>query len=114
MPGLDRSGPIMGSGPMTGGRRGLCGNTGSGYNIRMAYGRGLGMRRGFRAGFEPGRGWGRGFGPRFIEGPRPYGYEYPVNRSVEIEMLKAAAVAMQASLAAVQKRIAELETDDKK
>ena len=103
MPGLDRSGP-MGSGPMTGGRRGLCGNAGSGYGTPMAYGRGLGMRRGFRAGFGPGRGWGGGFGPRFMDGPKPYGYDYAANWSHEIEMLKAEAGALQASLAAVQKK----------
>lgn len=112
MPGFDRSGP-MGSGPMTGGRRGLCGNAGSGYDTPMGYGRGLGMRRGFRAGFAPGRGGGRGFGPRLMAGPRPYGYNYPANWSDEIEMLKAEAGAMQASLTAVQKRIAELEKDSK-
>ena len=33
MPGLDRSGP-MGSGPMTGGRRGLFGNAGSDYAMQ--------------------------------------------------------------------------------
>ncbi len=116
MPGLDRSGP-MGSGPMTGGRRGLCGQAGSGYNapVRggMGYGRGPGMSRGPRTGFGPGRGWGRGYGLRSYDNPRPFAYDSPASQSDEIEMLKADANAMQASLAAVQKRIAELETDDK-
>jgi hypothetical protein len=48
-----------------------------------------------------------------MAGPRPYGYDYPANQSNEIEMLKAEAGAMQASLTAVQKRIAELEKDSK-
>jgi hypothetical protein len=116
MPGLDRRGP-MGSGPMTGGRRGLCTNAGSRYDMPVSvgfgYGRGLGMRRGLRGGFGPGRGAGRGFGWRFTENPRLYGDDYPASQANEMEMLKAEANAMQASLAAVQKRITELEADSK-
>lgn len=116
MPGLDRSGP-MGTGPMTGGRRGLCGQAGSGYNAPvcggMRYGRDPGMWRGPRTGFGPGRGWGRGYGLRFNGNPRPFTYDYSGSQFDEIETLKAEANAMQASLAAVQKRIAELETDEK-
>jgi len=116
MPGLDRRGP-MGYGPMTGGRRGLCGNADSGYDAPayggMGYGRGFGIRRGFRTEFGPGRGRGRGFGLRFSGSPRQFGYDNPASPSDEIEMLKSEANAMQASLAAVQKRIAELENDDK-
>lgn len=116
MPGLDRRGPL-GSGPMTGGRRGLCGNARFGYDTPVSgglgYGRGLGMRRGPGTGFGPGRGAGRGFGRRFTENPRSYGYDYPANQADEMEMLKAEANAMQASLTAVQKRITELENDNK-
>jgi hypothetical protein len=115
MPGLDRRGP-MGSGPMTGGRRGLCGQAGYGFDTPVygspGYGRGPGMRRGPRTGFGPGRGGGRGFGLRFIGNPRPSGYGYSADQSNEMEMLKAEANAMQASLAAVRKRIAELENSD--
>ena len=117
MPGLDRRGP-MGTGPMTGGRRGLCGQAGPGYDVPayggMGYGRGFGIRQGFRTEFGPGRGRGRGYGLRFSGFPGQFGYDYPASQSDEIEMLKAEANAMQASLAAVQKRIAELETADKK
>jgi len=111
MPGLDRSGP-MGAGAMTGGRRGLCGNAGSGYDMPMGYGRGLGMRRGRRGGFGPGR--GRGFGRYFPENPGRYAYDYPLNQTNEMEMLKTEAKAMQESLEAVLKRIKELETDSQK
>ena len=115
MPGLDRRGP-MGAGPMTGGRRGLCGSAASPYAIPasggMGYGRGLGMRRGIGAGFGPGRGGGRGFGRRYAENPGFYMNDYPQSRTQEMEMLKADADAMQASLAAVQKRITELENEN--
>ncbi len=116
MPGLDRSGP-MGSGPMTGGRRGLCGNAGSDYDMSVSgglgYGRGLGLRRGFRGGFGPDRGGGRGFGRRFVGNPRSSGYAYQPSQANEMEMLKTEANAMQDSLAAVLKRITELENNNK-
>lgn len=64
MPGLDRRGP-MGSGPMTGERRGLCSQADYGYGVPvyggMDFGRGPGMRRGPITGFGPGRGRGHGF-----------------------------------------------------
>jgi len=107
MPGLDRSGP-MGSGPMTGGRRGLCGSAGSGYDMPVGYGRGLGMRRGPRGGFRPG---GRGLGRRFPDNPEPYGYSYQASRADEMEMLKAETKTMQESLEAILKRLTELETN---
>jgi len=113
MPGLDRRGP-MGSGPMTGGRRGLCANTVSPYDMPVSgglgYGRGLGLQRGFRNGLGQGRGRGRGFGWRFTESPGASGYEYAAGQVNEMEMLKAEANAMQESLTAIQKRITELET----
>ncbi|MFC1876877.1 DUF5320 domain-containing protein [Thermodesulfobacteriota bacterium] len=116
MPGLDRSGP-MGSGPMTGGRRGLCGQAGSGYDMPVSgglgYGRGLGLRRGLRGGFGPDRGGGRGFGRRFAGNPRSSGYAYQASQIDEMETLKAEANAMQNSLAAVLKRITELENNNK-
>ena len=115
MPGLDKRGP-MGYGPMTGGRRGLCGNAYPGYDVPVCggpgYGRGPGMRRGPRTGFGSGRGGGRGFGLRFSGNPRRFGYDYPASQSGDIEMLKTEVNAMQASLTALQKRIAELENDE--
>jgi len=111
MPGLNRSGP-RGAGPMTGGRRGLCGCAGGPADLPVygggyGYGRGVGFRRGF------GRGRGRGVGPAYggFLYPPTYVTGYPVSRNDEIEMLRADAEAMQKSLEAVQQRIAELEKD---
>lgn len=110
MPGFDRSGP-MGAGPMTGGRRGMCG----GSDIRpgnMGYGHGYGTGRGM--GFKRGHGRGRGFGYPAYGGypaPRTFGRAYPVSGADEMAMLKAEANAMQASLESIQNRIAELEKD---
>jgi hypothetical protein len=111
MPGLDRSGP-MGAGPMTGGRRGRCGRAGGPvespvYGRGFGYGRGMGFRRG------QGRGRGYGFGPAYGSHAYPpvYGAGYPLSRSSEMEMLRADADAMQKSLDAVQRRIAELEKE---
>jgi len=114
MPGFDRTGP-MGAGPMTGGARGLCnpatggaarslGSVGYGYG----YGRGMGFRRGFRArgGCGPGRGWGRGFGRGYFEYPFAAAPPvYPVDASGEIDMLRAQADSLKASLDAVNRRI---------
>jgi uncharacterized protein DUF5320 len=111
MPGFDRSGP-MGAGPMTGGRRGLCGRPGGAYD-RPAYGGGYGYGRGmaFRRGFGGGRGYG--FGPAYGGYPYPqaYGTGYPVSSANEMEMLRADAEAMRQSLDAIQQRISELEKD---
>lgn len=112
MPGFDRSGP-MGAGPMTGGRRGLCGGN---YNRpgTMGYGYGYGGGRGMGMGFRRGYGRGRGFGyPAYGGYPAPpaFGPAYPVSSADEMAMLKAEANAMQASLESIQNRIAELEKD---
>jgi hypothetical protein len=106
MPGFDRSGP-MGAGPMTGGRRGICGPAtdrpafGGGY----MYGRAPGFRRGL------GRGRGRGCGPARggIAYPPAFGAGYPLSNTDEKEMLRADADAMRKSLETIQNRIAELE-----
>ena len=110
MPGFDRSGP-MGTGPMTGGRRGICGNRAGAANMQTfggGYGSGRGM--GFRRGF--GRGRGRGFGPGY--GPPAYSAGYPAaaSKAGELEMLRADAETMQKSLEAIQRRIAELDKED--
>jgi len=114
MPGFDRSGP-MGAGPMTGGRRGLCGGN---YNrpgtMGYGYGYGYGGGRGMGVGFRRGYGRGRGFGyPAYGGYPAPpaFGPAYPVSSADEMAMLKAEANAMQASLESIQNRIAELEKD---
>ena len=108
MPGFNRSGP-MGTGPMTGGRRGLCGGAygrpdavGRGYDR----GRGLGLRCGY------GRGRCLGFaGHGGYPYPQAFGPATPVSRPDEMAMLRAEANAMQASLESVQNRIAELEKE---
>jgi hypothetical protein len=108
MPGFDRRGP-MGTGPMTGGRRGLCGGVygrpnavGEGYDR----GRGLGLRRCY------GRGRSFGYaGPGGYPYPQAFGPAAPVSRPDEMAMLRAEANAMQASLESVQNRIAELEKE---
>jgi len=111
MPGLDRSGP-MGAGPLTGGRRGICGRAGSAANLPAygsgyGYGRGMGCRRGY------GRGRGYGFGPAPGGSPYPQAYSagYPVSKTDEMEMLRADAEAMQKSLDAVRRRLAEMEKE---
>jgi len=111
MPGLDRRGP-MGTGPMTGGRRGICARAG-GTIDRPAFGGGYGACRpmGVERGF--GRARGRGFGPgcRAFEYPPAYGAAYPLSRSDEKEMLRADAEAMRKSLETIERRIADLEKE---
>ena len=104
MPGLDRSGP-MGSGPMTGGRRGLCiGAEANNFPPRVSH---FGNKRG--------RGTGCGFGARSRYqgrfGRESEGYigtrtgSYPTNRSEDIETLNAHADYLKKSLDAVNRRI---------
>jgi len=112
MPGFDRTGP-MGAGPMTGGARGRCNPATIGTIPAFAggygYGRGLASRRGFRGAY----GWGRGRGRGFCRGYRWYplaaGPAYSTDAASEMDMLKADAEYMQESLAAINKRIDELE-----
>jgi len=111
MPGFDRTGP-MGTGPKTGGARGLCNPANAEYNPRIAEGfssgRGLGLRRRFRGGFGTDRGRGRCFGRGSGGWSRPaVGQAYPASASDEIDMLKADANYMQKLLDAINKRIEE-------
>ena len=112
MPGFDRTGP-MGAGPMTGGARGLCNPATAGtvraYGGGYGYGRGLGLGRGFRGGYGPGRGWGRGYGRGYFGYPAAVGPAFPVDASDEIDMLRAQADSLNASLNAVNRRIDDLE-----
>jgi hypothetical protein len=111
MPGLNRTGP-MGEGPMTGGRRGLCGS-GAGIPDPYAYGGGYGYGRGmgFRRGFGGGRGRmaGRGFGSGVA--PAAVGRNYSMSKADEMAMLRADADAMKNSLDAILQRIADLEKE---
>ena len=107
MPGFDRSGP-MGAGPMTGGRRGMCGGAYGrpGTDYGYGYGRGVGLRRG--------RGRGRCAGYAGYGGypaPQAFGPAYPVSQVDEMAMLQAEARTIKASLESVQNRIAELEKE---
>lgn len=111
MPGFDGSGP-RGAGPMTGGRRRICGRAGAATNLPVdgsgyGYGRGMGFRRGY------GRGRGYAFGPAFgrVPYPQAYGTGYPASKTDEKEMLRADADAMRQSLDAIQGRITELEKE---
>ena len=115
MPGLDRNGP-MGAGPMTGGRRGICGRSGSTADV-SAYGgfgngRGLGLRRGAGRGFGQGRGNRRGFGRSYDEYPPVYPVDAPMGTTEEMNMLKAEADYMKKSLEAISRRIEVLEKDN--
>jgi hypothetical protein len=109
MPGLDRSGP-MGAGPMTGGRRGICGRAGGAYD-RPVYGGGYGRGMAFRRGFGRGRSYGFGPGTGGYPYPQAYGTGYPVSSADEKEMLRADAEAMRQSLDAIQRRLTELEKE---
>ena len=125
MPGFDRTGP-MGAGPMTGGARGLCNPATAGtipaYAGSYGYGRGLGLRRGFRGGYGPptnrdfrfaptGRGRGRGYGRGYIGYPAAVGPVFPVDPPDEIDMLKAQADSLKASLDAINRRLGDLEKE---
>ena len=109
MPGFDGTGP-MGAGSMTGGARGFCTHTASGYPRPL--GRGMGFGHGSRGGYGPDmgmrRGFGRGFGwCRWY--PPAYGPDYPLDQAGEINMLKAKADVMKNTLDSINKRIEELE-----
>jgi len=121
MPGFDGTGP-MGAGPMTGGARGFCNPAGAAYGPRygggFGYGRGLGRGRGFRGGFGPGLGMGRGYGkglrgrafyPAWGGGYAPAYGPYTMNPQDEAGMLRDEAEYMKQELAAIQKRLEELE-----
>lgn len=109
MPGFDRSGP-MGTGPMTGGRRGLCNPANTGYGNRstesFGFGRGMGLGRGFRGCFS--RRMGRAFGRRGWNQPAYYP-AYTQNPKEELNMLKAEANSVKNSIDMINRRITELE-----
>lgn len=111
MPGLDRSGP-RGDGPMTGGRRGVCGRPGV-VDIPQGYG-GIGNGRGM--GFGRGPGWGIGarrgrrpaagrWGWRDAAGSPP---DNQMATEGELAILKADVDAIKASLEAIQGRLENL------
>jgi uncharacterized protein DUF5320 len=126
MPRGDGTGP-GGLGPMTGRAAGYCaGYSVAGYmnpyggrsGFGFGYGRGFG--RGFGRGM--GRGYGRGFMPGYVN-PIPYAppvyggsgfYQPPVEPKQEMEMLTEDAKAFKEQLDSINKRITELEKEEKK
>lgn len=114
MPGFDRTGP-SGAGPMSGGRRGFCVPPAAGATPYVmgnyVSGRGLGSRRGFRGRYGSGRGMGRGYAWDFGWYPSSAGPLYPADARGEINALKAQAANLQNTLAAISKRISEIEQD---
>lgn len=111
MPGFDARGP-MGSGPMTGGARGFCDPAGPGN--QKVFGRGMGFGHGSRGGYGPGMGmrrsFGRGFG-RCRWYPPAYGPADTADPTTEINILKAQADAMQNTLDAINRRMAQLQKE---
>ena len=99
MPGFDRTGPD-GMGPMTGGRRGLCG---SGNNRRFASspGRGRGYRNIYRNSGMPGR--------------TEYGYTGPsiMDRDEELDFLKEQETFLKNELESVEKRLRDFGSQHK-
>ena len=108
MPGFDRSGP-MGSGPMTGGRRGFCNPSRPSIERPFARGYGSGAGYGFRGGYGPGRGFQKGFCRSFAWYPPVYEPGYPTDQTREMNMLKAESDSMKNALETINRRIAELE-----
>lgn len=116
MPGGDRTGP-MGFGPMTGRGAGLCaGSPVPGY-MNPVGGRGFwGSGRGGRG---RGRGWRHQYYATGLPGwqryatgwPAPFYNVSPPARDEEVDALKQQAEMMKQSLANVQKRIDELESE---
>jgi len=113
MPQGDRTGPI-GQGSITGRGLGFC----SGYDTPgYAKGFGGGMGRGF--GFGRGMGRGRGFGRGWNAGNVFTGFFQgfhgmsAISKEDEINMLKSQAEVLQRSQKDIEKRLSELEKEEK-
>ena len=121
MPAGNGTGP-MGFGPMTGREAGYCaGFSVPGYMNPMPGG-GLGLGRGWGRGWGRGRGQGRGWRHGYhamglpVEPPR-YGvdpYYAPPSGEHEAQALRTQAEHLEGALDEIRKRIAELETTQKK
>ncbi len=117
MPRGDGTGP-MGMGTMTGRAAGFC----AGYNmpgyLNPVFGRGLGLGRG--GGWW--RGGGRGWRHQYYATGLPYwarfgnysGYAPQISPEQERQALQAQAEAMKAEIEVINKRLAELESEEKK
>ena len=106
MPGFDRTEP-QGMGSTTGGARGLCNPSGTGY-AAGGYGRGVAYSKGFRGGFIFGRGGGRRFASRRYPQAGITSAKF-LNEGDELSLLKEQASEVQGMLEDVVRRISELE-----
>ena len=108
MPGFDRTGP-WGTGPMTGGRRGLCASRSTGGNQfggGCRFGRGMGFNRG--RGFGPGRGLGRDAWVQDYYG-MPDSPGSSMSREQEIDFLQSHARSLKEDIDDLQARLSQLE-----
>jgi len=119
MPGLDGTGP-MGMGPMTGGGRGLCNPLGAGYwggvNPWLGY-RGYSHWPGYGYGsysWGAGRFWPSGWSqPWAAPWYSPMGPAYGATPGVELDFLKNQASMLQQQMDQIQRRIEEIEKEEK-
>lgn len=113
MPRGDRTGPD-GMGPMTGRAAGFCAGYGMPGFANPTFGRGRGFAFGRGRGAW-GRGWRSGYyaaglpGWTGFRGATPYSYP---NAENEKRLLKAQADAMQGEIAAIRRRLEELEKEE--
>ncbi|MCD6153485.1 hypothetical protein DRQ29_02850 [bacterium] len=123
MPGGDRTGPA-GMGPMTGRAAGYCGGyQAPGFaNPIGGFGRGAGFGRGGGWGYRNQfyatglTGWQRGaYGYPYYGRVTPYGTPYgpAATKQQELDALKGQAEYLEDSLEGINKRIAELEKENK-
>jgi len=113
MPSGDRTGP-MGQGPMTGRTFGYCmGYDTPGYAKVFGGGMGRGFRfgRGMRRGMGFGR--GRNFGWHQTGLPQTFPWTYEISKEDEIKMLKEQAETLIRTQKDIEKRLSELEKNDK-
>ena len=118
MPQGDRTGP-MGQGPMTGRAMGFC----TGYDspgFTKGFGEGMGRAKGRGFGFGRGHGFhgGWGFGRSHNLGLPSAGYSgsprsEPLSKADEIKMLKAQVHTIKRSQSDIEKRLRELENEER-
>ena len=111
MPGFDGTGP-MGMGPMIGGARGLCNPYSRSFVQRYtgSYGGGAGRGRGYRHMY-----WATGLPGWMRFSPAGPGvYSPPYTREQEAGFLKDQAAILKEQMDAIDQRLRELESEDKK
>ncbi len=117
MPSGDRTGP-MGQGPLTGRALGYCaGYDSPGYTkgFGLGLGRGAGYGRGMGRGFRRGDGGrGREWFHAGMPGPASYAPWFsPPSREDEIKYLKSQSDSLKRTLKDIEKRISDLEKENK-